>query len=324
MVVFFSLLHSQGVTAKRPNSLTANSIKGRVKSLVENSEVNGNLKSRLTFRYDLKGNLTSKDFIDYTPGSSGYNLNLALNKTVYKYDQTGNILEMSVEEEAIPGKITKYKSTYKYNDKGMCIEWNFFNTKDILTNKTTYHYDERGNMVEQNSTDQILGGKTICRYDEKGNQTEEKTYDNDKKLVSEKIYGYNNKGKCVQAYISSFPDTSKITYAYDDNGRMIKKIDAVYSSEEGDYLEVNTYTYDERGFLHEEKVYESINMDSPVNRYLYQYDEKGNLTVQNKYNETGSPDETSAYQYDKTGNWIQQVITSGGVVKKKVRTITYY
>jgi hypothetical protein len=84
---------------------------------------------------------------------------------IYKYDERGNLLEISmpinygVERQTTTFKYDDrdlllevdgihYKFTYTYSNCGLLIE-EFYYSNDVLYNRTTYKYDSKDNWIEK-------------------------------------------------------------------------------------------------------------------------------------------------------------------------------
>jgi len=325
-----SLTYGQTGIITKFNDLTKEGLMGRVKSIEVNYFVNNDARSKSTTRYDTKGNMTGKDFMDNTPGSNRYKINTTINKTVYQYDQKGNMVERSVEEEYAPGKSTKYKFSYRYNQNDLCTEMSSYKADGNPDSKTTYRYDDKGKILEIKE-EGLFKNKTIMQYDARGNLTEEKTYDLKNNLIKTETYQYNNRGQYTSTYTENDMYKGETVYSYDDRGNLIKEIRAgvwfggeLLNVKGEPYRDIYIYKYDIKGKLAEQAVYDSLYRLQLVNRYLYDYDEKGNKTEERNYDKDSNLTKKYTFQYDATGNWIQQKYTSGNVVNQWVRTINYY
>jgi hypothetical protein len=114
----------------------------------------GYVKQKRTYLYDDKGHLIE---MNLTTFSSRGNVN---NKTVYKYEINGNMVEES--EYRSTGEFMK-NIKYSFDEKGNKTEDQEFKPEGILRFKSTYKYDEMNNTIEENrfgSTGNILKSTT--------------------------------------------------------------------------------------------------------------------------------------------------------------------
>lgn len=331
-LLIVSATNGQDNAIKKRSDLAEEGLTGSVREIETNYFVDNVIKGKTTTRYDTKGNMTERNYTNFIPGSPAYKENVTVNRTVYRYDPKGNMLEKTVEAVYEAGKRSKSRNSYTYDQSGLCTGIRFFKEDGSPGNRITYRYDKMGNIVEIMDSG-LLGSRTLMQYDEKGNKKEMKTYDMNDSLTGTETYRYNNKGQCTRVYVSNNSYTGETVYTYDEKGKMVKKTESGVSYEEDQftmkgngqpYRDIYIYKYDEKGRLAEENVLDSLYYSKPVYRYTYSYDDKGNKTEQRNYDQGGKLEKTSTFQYDETGNWIQQVITSGGVVSKWERKISYY
>ena len=185
--------------SEKKNDLTEENLKGKVKSITENTyeavDKFGQIEkgdvlvdSSAVYTddghfkiYNKKGNKIEENIYD----SNGK----FVRKTTYKYDKKGNIIE---EKSYYPDGSLIYKNTYKYDEKGNKIEDNSYDSDGRLHSKYTYKYDEKGNKIEENwyNSDGRLHSKYTYKYDEKGNNIEENWYDSDGSLYEKHTYKY--------------------------------------------------------------------------------------------------------------------------------------
>ena len=208
--------------SEKKNDLTEENLKGKVKSITENTyeavdkfgqiekgdvlydrdfsftiyDKNGNkieyisydsdgrLDSKYTYKYDENGNMIEDNSYD----SDGLYY-----KYTYKYDEKGNEIEcISYDSDSR----LNFKATYKYNEKGNIIEKNYYDSDGRLNFKATYKYDKKGNNIEYNIcySDGSLDKTTYkykYEYDKNNNWTQQVTYENNKPTqITERIIEY--------------------------------------------------------------------------------------------------------------------------------------
>jgi len=123
----------------------------------------GMVRDLETYNYDMKGQLIDKD---------RYSNNSTVNhQNIYKYDERGNLTEdMQLKESGDMAKKDVY--TYDANSKKTghtTFEDNFY-TRDT--------YDSKGNKVKTVTNSKgLYDGKVIYRYDNKGNLIDKISYD---------------------------------------------------------------------------------------------------------------------------------------------------
>ena len=168
--------------SEKKNDLTEENLKGKVKSITENT-----YEAVDKFGQIEKGDILVDSSAVYT--DDGH----------FKiYNEKGNKIEENYYNSN--GSLI-YKNTYKYDEKGNKIEENYYNSNGRLYSKTTYKYDEKGNMIEDNfydSDDGSLIYKNTYKYDEKGNIIEENHYDSNGRLDSKYTYEYDKNNNWTQ------------------------------------------------------------------------------------------------------------------------------
>ena len=142
--------------SEKKNDLTEENLKGKVKSITENTyeavDKFGQIEkgdvlvdSSAVYTddghfkiYNEKGNKIEENY---------YNSNGSLiYKNTYKYDEKGNKIEEYHYDE--DGKFN-YKYTYKYDEKGNNIEKNNYDSNGRLDSKYTYEYDKNNNWTQR-------------------------------------------------------------------------------------------------------------------------------------------------------------------------------
>ena len=168
--------------SEKKNDLTEENLKGKVKSITENT-----YEAVDKFGQIEKGDVLVDSSAVYTDDGR------------FKiYNEKGNKIEENYYNSN--GSLI-YKNTYKYDEKGNKIEENYYNSNGRLYSKTTYKYDEKGNMIEDNfydSDDGSLIYKNTYKYDEKGNIIEENHYDSNGRLDSKYTYEYDKNNNWTQ------------------------------------------------------------------------------------------------------------------------------
>jgi hypothetical protein len=142
------------------------------------------LSSKIKYKYDIRGNKIEE---------SEYNSDGSLFKKItIKYDIMNRNIETNWDEsdgEDITPKFKNQKSTYKYDGKGNIIETKYY--KDgVYSGETIYKYDGRGNIIEDNSGIQSVESYKE-EYDKNGNWIKKITFYNDEpKEIKEREIKY--------------------------------------------------------------------------------------------------------------------------------------
>ena len=168
--------------SEKKNDLTEENLKGKVKSITENTYEAVNKFGQIE-----KGDILVDSSAVYT--DDGH----------FKiYNEKGNKIEENYYNSN--GSLI-YKNTYKYDEKGNMIEDNFYDSNDgSLIYKNTYKYDEKGNKIEEYHYDEDgkFNYKYTYKYDEKGNNIEKNNYDSNGKLDSKYTYEYDKNNNWTQ------------------------------------------------------------------------------------------------------------------------------
>ncbi|MBR4083875.1 MAG: hypothetical protein IKK33_06280, partial [Lachnospiraceae bacterium] len=225
------------------------------------------------YEYNLCGWLTQiRQPVSYEDGKAGYRL------TTYEYDKTGNII-----------------TEKRYLDEQT------LNSQSGRVNIVHRKYDVCGRLV---CVSDNLGAEIIYKYDGNGNLTYEsrKINDEHKQIRS---WSYNKRGK-VEQYLQTadFKSTkqkaAKITFAYDENANLVKRI-----LPDGSEI---YYSYDAAGRVvsetHKEK------KGGIRNTTYYEYDHAGNLTAVRD-----NKGITIRYEYDLLNRRVKEIGATGATTK---------
>ena len=168
--------------SEKKNDLTEENLKGKVKSITENT-----YEAVDKFGQIEKGDILVDSSAVYT--DDGH----------FKiYNEKGNKIEENYYNSN--GRLYS-KTTYKYDEKGNMIEDNFYDSDDgSLIYKNTYKYDEKGNKIEEYHYDEDgkFNYKYTYKYDEKGNNIEKNNYDSNGRLDSKYTYEYDKNNNWTQ------------------------------------------------------------------------------------------------------------------------------
>ncbi|GEM_PF-3919365 len=206
-------------------------LKGQVKTVEESTysiiESNGKVeKSRLTSKivmaYDKDGNEAGRKIYD-TNGDLKEVIACLYNEQNKLKEETGINAQ---------GEMTT-RTTYKYNDKGMMVEenlWTLIYANPIAT--TTYSYDDEGRMKESIAWYSYKKDKVMWRYvyeyNAQGQKVMQKTFKEDGSLERKYVYEYNDKGYQSKEEVTGdviLGSTYIFKYQYDKKGNWIKRIE---------------------------------------------------------------------------------------------------
>ena len=148
---------------------------------------------------------------------------LPIEKYSYRYDETGNLVEViSYDEE---GAVLS-KNQKKFDEANRLTEELVYDGDGSLVSKKSLKYDEAGNLVE--STTFGDGGDMLenikYKYDEQGRVAEETKFEEGDRIYTKKMT-YNSKGD-VSELLDDRPSDDiyiKIEFRYDDARRVIEK-----------------------------------------------------------------------------------------------------
>jgi YD repeat-containing protein len=177
------------------------------------------INARLTYAYDEKWYVTNE-----TRYNSG-NKEERQSNFVNKYDADGKI----IQRNKVNGDIISNVTTYKYDESGKLVEKSGYENNPGSPWKITYAYDAQGNIKE---TTEDYGDKKTWRVtyknDEKGNPVEETTYLNGKFVITYKYvldeHGNRTKFEWCKANGKVYAAWT-FQYEYDRNGNWIKAIE---------------------------------------------------------------------------------------------------
>ena len=158
-------------------------------------------------------------------------------KTIYKYDDKGNVIEETAYNEQNMDYQKSY--AYRYNDKGKILHKIKYDV-GVKDAEWTYKYDKKGNLTEEklhSRNKDFNNNKLTHIYDEKGNEIERSFYKSDS-LYTKWTYAYDNQARLTEAG-GYYPDGKlafKTTYKYelDEQGNWIKL--TIFDDNRPDYI----------------------------------------------------------------------------------------
>lgn len=189
--------------------------------------------------------------------------------TIYKYDASGNLIELIHDDPEERIMTTTYRTIKEYDSDGKISKETVYDKNGNISYSYEYEYDSQGNLIKS-----LRNGK----------------------IDDEWKYEYNESGQIVEKWKKITQDSEfKLieAYSYTPEGYMKQKIK--YNS---DGLSV-TYTYNEDGTLIDEYGWPSFS-DETVHK---KYNEKG-LLLEESY--TTNHTKKTTYAYDENENLIRE------------------
>ncbi|MCQ2329666.1 MAG: hypothetical protein MJZ93_03810 [Paludibacteraceae bacterium] len=202
--------------------------------------------------------------------------NYGIDVTEFIYDQNHRLIAIHVAD----AEGEEYYDSLKYDSHGNVIkdcEWQWLRGSFMFVNYVDYTYDEQNRITSRKNYNLIgdnfeLGGIYTYSYDAQGHhvltelemggvkiQKIEYTYENN--LLKEETWYYKEQ--------LQFEPTERITYTYDANSRLLRKLDEMY--EDGIYTTYrrHEYTYDENDNCTSHIAYDGS--DFVAEKRLYSY-----------------------------------------------------
>lgn len=166
-----------------------------------------------------------------------------------------------------------------YDEEGKIIrkeDWNKKKSKIYWT--YTYHYDERGNLLQvvQYDSPNVIRDIDIYKYNEQGQIIEEGDVSSDGLYVPYYLYFYEGNKKLF--WESCYEEVTEFE-EYDSEGKRI-----AWQFENGGYPRRSEFTYDENGNVSQVLFMETYEkkFDKKI-KYVYTYDAYGNIDTMSEY-----------------------------------------
>lgn len=239
-------------------------------------------------------------------------------KTIFKYDEKGNITEQN--EYSSNGNLQE-KLKLKTDDEGNPIMCDIYKSDGKLKNKIIWVRIKK-KIKEYQKSDSIgkLVSKFINTYD-KDNLIESIEYGLEGRLEKKYFFKYDSNGNQIEIQVlNSDENLIKLeTSVFDKNNNLVEN--NIYDSN-GTLKNKHSYKYDIQNNL-----IEHTNNDIDVGTFTYKYNEKEDLYEQVNFNlkKEKTYDLKRTYKYDSFGNWTE-MIEFNGIIPKTIteREIVYY
>ncbi len=261
-------------SAKAKTDLEELGLKGNIKSLLENTyEYTGSFES------PIRGN--------------GLPQEVAIH-----FNKEGNIIIRNNKSSIN----LKFLTTYTYDDKARKkseVSQTFFQQGNPHITKSTYHYDQKGNLIEIKTFNEVndLIYKSVMKFDNNGNKIEESEIYADGTINRNEKFKYDSKNILIesqQVYKGRMENKSE--YIYDNNNRL-----------------TDDTWYDPNGVL--------------AGKITIGYDNSGNQIEYSQLEKDGSYllNYLYKYKFDNMGNWIERISSNKGQPYEFcTRKIEYY
>jgi len=212
-----------------------------------------------------------------------------------------------------------------YNEDGYLIEFQQFNGKNEMFERTSYTVDEDGKVTYSVtvSNQGIIKTYTNPEYDNEDNLIVNKIYDNTNKLIREENYEYNGDGNLISKTITNVPaNVSRLTeYEYNNEDELTREI--VYDRN-GDMKQIRNFVYDDEG----REIDSDLQLaNGEFTRFITTYDDNDNMLVQQWYDIDANllQEDTYEYVYDINNNWTtSKRYTAGEMREVDERQIAYH
>lgn len=223
-------------------------------------------------------------------------------REVNEYDEEWNLIHTTTYQDG--AEVSQVN--YEYTDIGYRMVGTQNGVEETLEFILTK--DDHGNPLH---TEQYLNGELYntsdCTYDEKGNMlTQESTIPMANMTVRLEME-YDENGNRVKTVQDNGFDIGTTTYTYDKNGKLLTE---TYHTKAGDSTSVTEYSYFEDGLTQTAMIYESDGNYS--GKRVTTYDEAGNMLLQETYDAEDQLMMTTACSYIGTDGTISSGIESEG------------
>ena len=220
---------------------------------------------------------------------------------VYKFDAAGN----KIKEILTGDYLESEKWLHTFNQQNQRIE-SYFYKNDILEDYYKYHFNEKGQCVEELQCNHLkeLEIKTTYLFNDKGKIIEEYTYNADSNLIE------------------------TITSTYNDNNQLSRYDNFIYNDDKTieEYFYI-VYFYKKTQKLEKQESFSYYQGGTKPTKEIEWYNENEEKIKTLKYNEQEELTEefTYQYEYDVFKNWIKKsTFKFGQIAELSTREYVYY
>ena len=239
--------------------------------------------------------------------------------TKYSWDDFGNNIIIT-RRNPNESQYDKIVQTFVANK---IVQKRTFDAQDNLTDKITYEYDTKGNLIRENyyKNRETVVHSIAYEYDANNNKLIETYYTGTDELVSVTKFNYLNN---LLINVASFPKGADVEYAetkmYDAKGNLTynKVTDNSVNSEMEEKM-----NFDTNNNMISSMIYQNGTLIQSVTNSYYD----SNQLIQSSITKQDGTVETKTYEYevDAQGNWISKVVFLNKEPQFKIqRIIRYY
>ena len=202
----------------------------------------------------------------------------------------GNRYYFDLTTGAMAKGIVRIEGTDYYFDESTGVYQGMYEGGEVSyswVNTKATRYDAEGSMT----------GYTVYEYTDNGSIERERTYNGDKRVMTEQRYTYDDSGRLVTYSFRNYTNSSAnytITTTYSNN----LKIQEVKKNNNGTTTEVRKYTYSD-GKLTRMNVFDAS--ENLQYYYIYTVDGKGNITKEQRCSLSGLVTQTTTNTYYEYG-----------------------
>jgi hypothetical protein len=218
----------------------------------------------------------------------------------FKYDEKGFLVEelVHIDENEVA---ETHRVENREDGKPVCetIEY-----QDGSIDTVTFSYDENGNLVaeKQVDSDGLVESHEVYEYQD-GMIVHEAVYGPEETILSENKHTYNEKGKLTEtiSWNSEEDQEIKVINNYGENDQLIETLRYLAS---GLLIARSNFTYNEKGVMTDLEEEDQ----NGIRRTKMETDEKGNMTLQEEYNEEGDLNLRIERSYNEEGEPLESTI----------------
>jgi YD repeat-containing protein len=242
-------------------------------------------------------------------------------KTQYEWDKSGKNNLSVTRRNTDNSQYDRIAMIYK---EGKIVEKVTYDAQNDPTEKVTYKYDKKGNLIEENIylNLETVQYKNVYEYDAQNRKVAESNFNKDGKLQYKTTLAYKGDKVTDLKTINSKGEVSYMEKSsYDGKGNLVNQ--TIFDKSDNSQM-TDTYVYDKAGNMIQSTLSKNNKL---MTKGVYKYDNHANLTSSITSNGDGVERENRsyAYEYDKKGNWIKKIYYKDNTPTVIThRTISYF